>query len=77
MVFIEVHSPCVKFTGYSDSELVTLKKKSQCNNIIFNEVLHLFHPSLGISGIILLGQDIGILPHVHGSVDYLVMVNGN
>lgn len=54
-----------------------IKKKSQCNNIIFNEVLHLFHPSLGISGIILLGQDTGILPHVHGSVDYLVMVNGN
>ena len=54
-----------------------IKKESQCNNIIFNEVLHFFHPSLGISDIILLGQDTGILPHVHGSVAYLVMVNGN
>ena len=50
-----------------------LHKKSQCNNILFNEVLHFFHPSLGISDIILLDQNTSILPPVHGSAAYLVI----
>ena len=50
-----------------------LHKKSQCNNILFNEVLHFFHPSLGSSDIILLDQNTSILPRVHGSAAYLVI----
>ena len=50
---------------------------SQCSNIIFNEVKHFFHLSLGILDILLLGQNTSILPCTHWFTAYLITVNVN